>query len=165
MLAPPTFFAVAEYHRRPSAIWRGGRSANSFAADGTWRGRTARERQPEERTAMRKVPLSFSPEGLASARSRHAAGCVTDNINDDRWSGNDGRVIEGMRRYLRLHALSHVALRLRDDHSILFGHQKPARNVLPQRAADRNGDAAQRYRPLHGSQALRLRPSSPTCCG
>src|SRR6478752_2061078 len=57
-----------------------------------------------------------------------------------------------MRLYRRLHALRHVALRLRDDHSVVFGNQKPARNVLPDRAPDRNSNAAQRYRPLHGSE-------------
>jgi hypothetical protein len=61
-----------------------------------------------------------------------------------------GRVIDGMHFYLRLHALRHVPLRLSNYHSIIFGDKKPTRNVPPQRAPHRNGDTAQRYRPLHG---------------
>src|SRR5215813_2844132 len=57
-----------------------------------------------------------------------------------------------MRLHLRLHALRHVALRRRDDHSIVFSKEKPTRNVLPKRASDGNSDAVQRYRPLHGRE-------------
>jgi hypothetical protein len=52
-------------------------------------------------------------------------------------------VIDGMRLCHRLHALRHVALRLRNDHSVVFGNQKLARHVLPKRAPSRNGNAAQ----------------------
>src|SRR5437879_1135488 len=57
-----------------------------------------------------------------------------------------------MRLYLRLHAPRHVALRLRDDHSVVFSKQKPTRNALPKRPPNGNSDAAQRYRPLHGRE-------------
>jgi hypothetical protein len=65
-------------------------------------------------------------------------------------------VIDSVRLYRRLHALRHVSLGLRDDHSIVFGNQKPARNILPKWAPDRNGDAAQRYRPLNGCEHVLL---------
>jgi hypothetical protein len=80
------------------------------------------------------------------------ADCVLDDVNNSIWFGDAGRVIDGMRLDLRLHPLRHLALRLRHDHPIVFGNQKPARNVLPKRAPDRNGDAVQRNRPLHGSE-------------
>src|SRR5690349_9923282 len=55
-----------------------------------------------------------------------------------------------MRLCLCLHTLRHKALRLRNDHPVLFGDQKPAWHVLPKRAPGRHSDAVQRYRPLHG---------------
>ena len=82
----------------------------------------------------------------------YGADCVADNVKGSCRSGDAGCVIDGMRLYLRRHALRHVALRLRDDHSIVFSKQKPTRNVLPKRAPDGNSDAVQRYRPLHGRE-------------
>src|SRR6478672_6108001 len=105
---------------------------------------------------MRFFPRGSNPPVAAFKRlpsaARHGADCVAYNVDDSRWSGHDGRMIDSMRLYRRLHALRHVALRLRDDHSIVFGDQKPARNVLPKWVPDRNSDAAQRYRPLHRSE-------------
>src|SRR5262245_8456473 len=90
-------------------------------------------------------------KNLASAAG-YGADRVVDNVDDSCWSGDAGYVIDSVRPYLRLHALGHVALCLRDDHSIVFGNQKPTRNVLPKRAPDRNSDAVHRYRPLHGGE-------------
>jgi hypothetical protein len=61
-------------------------------------------------------------------------------------------VIDRMRLYLCLHALSHKALRRRDDHVILLSDQKPVRNVFPQRATGGHRDAVERNRPLHGRE-------------
>jgi hypothetical protein len=62
---------------------------------------------------------------------------VANNVHDDRWSSEAGRVVGGMGPYLRLHALRHVALRVGHDHSIVFGDRKPTRNVLQKRARDK----------------------------
>src|SRR6202040_3283722 len=48
----------------------------------------------------------------------YGADCIADNVHDSCWSADTGRVIDGMRLYLCLHPLCHVALRLRDNHSI-----------------------------------------------
>jgi len=52
----------------------------------------------------------------------YGADCVADNADDCSWGGDAGRVIDSERLYLCLHARCHIALRLRDDHSIGFGH-------------------------------------------
>src|SRR6476619_4924770 len=102
------------------------------------------------------VFLAVLTRQLQPVRARlvasYRAYCVADDVNNSRWSGDARNVIDSMRLYRRLHAIRHVALRLTDDHSIVFGNQKPARNVLPKWVPDRNSDAAQRYRPLHGSE-------------
>lgn len=109
-------------------------------------------------------PFRIERGALSSSRARpnytmrtgaavdYGADCVADNVNNSSWGGDAGRVIDTVCGYLRLHARRHVALRLRDDHSIVFGNQKPTRNVLPKRAPDRNSNAVQRYRPLHGGE-------------
>src|SRR5215471_2583440 len=76
----------------------------------------------------------------ASARS-HGADCGADDVDDRLWRGDAGRVIDSVCPYSRLHALRHVALRLSDDHAVIFGKQKPTRDILPKRAPDWNGDA------------------------
>src|SRR4029077_10801576 len=82
------------------------------------------------------------PKEVASAAG-YGADCVANNFDNSCWSGNARGVIDMMRPYRRLHPLRHVALRLRDDHSIVLGNQKPTLNVSPKRAPDRNSDAAQ----------------------
>src|SRR4249919_769936 len=52
--------------------------------------------------------------------SGYGADCVSDNVYDSHWSADARYMVDGMRRYLRLHALRHVALGLRDDHPIAF---------------------------------------------
>src|SRR6516225_4467422 len=78
--------------------------------------------------------------------------CISNNVDYSFWSGDDWRVIDGMRLYLRLHALCHEALRLGHDHSVVFANQKPARNIFPERAPDSDSDAVNRDRPLHGAE-------------
>src|SRR6266436_5805805 len=97
----------------------------------------------------------YDAQRLASVAG-HGADSVADNFDDGFWSRDAGRVIDRERLDVRLHARRHIALRLRDDHSIVFGHQKPTRNVLPKRASDGNGNATQRYRPLHGGKYRKI---------
>src|SRR5262245_13784256 len=65
--------------------------------------------------------------GLPSAAG-YGADCVTDYVSDSHWSGDAWRVINSMRPNGRPHPFRHVALGLGDDHSIVFGNQKPARD-------------------------------------
>src|SRR5215470_17167010 len=88
-----------------------------------------------------------------------------DDVNDSFWCGDAGRVIDGMCFCLRVHALRHVALRLSDDHPVVFGNQKPAWNVLPKRAPDGNSDAVLRDRPLHGGEQRLIRDGRMLCEG
>jgi hypothetical protein len=78
---------------------------------------------------------------LQHCGAKRGTDCVLDDINDGCWFGNASYVIDGMHFYLRIHPFRHVALRLRDYHSIIFGNKKPTRNGPPQRAPDRNRDA------------------------
>jgi hypothetical protein len=95
---------------------------------------------------------SFSPLRAARTTAGYGADCVADNVDDSSWSGDAGRVIDGMRLCFRLHPLCHVVLCVRHDHSVVFGKEKPARNVPPKWAPDWISDAVQRYRPLHGGE-------------
>jgi hypothetical protein len=78
------------------------------------------------RTANAPSENALSRSGVAlrnTLAAGYGADCVADNVYDSRWSGDAGDVIDSMSLYLRFHALRHVALRLRNDHSIVFGNQ------------------------------------------
>lgn len=47
--------------------------------------------------------------------------CFVNNVDDEPGRCNDWRVIDGMRPDLRVHALGHKALGLRDNHAIMLG--------------------------------------------
>jgi hypothetical protein len=105
----------------------------------------------KELSAKRAIIRRLRPARLASVAG-YGAHCIADAVDHNPRSGDAGRVIDGMGLRLRLHAFRHVTLRFGDDHSIVFGNKKPARNVPPKRAPDGNRDACKRYRPLHGSE-------------
>src|SRR5215831_15091963 len=107
--------------------------------------------RPQAIRERTRHPLTYSVQVLASVAG-YGADRVAYNADDCSWGGEAGRVIDSMRRYLRFHALRHVALGLRNDHSIVFGNQKPTHNVPPKRAPDRNSNAIKRYRSLHGGE-------------
>jgi hypothetical protein len=92
---------------------------------------------------------------LASV-ARYKAHCVADNVDHSSWSGDAGCVVDDMHLCLCLHASRHIALRLRNYHPIVFGDQKPSRNVLPKRTPARNSNAVDRYRPLHSRKHCAL---------
>src|SRR6185312_2218813 len=70
-----------------------------------------------------------------------------------------------MRLCFGLHARRHITLCLGVYHAIVFGDQKPTRNVLPERAPDRNSDTAQRYRPLYSGKHGSILDGSILCEG
>jgi hypothetical protein len=75
--------------------------------------------------------ITFRQASVAGYRAHR----VANNVHDDRWSGDAGRVVDGMGPYLRLHAPRYVALRVGHDHSIVFGNHEATRNVVPKRGA------------------------------
>src|SRR5258705_5416034 len=84
-----------------------------------------------------RQPLIYNAQGLASAAG-HGADCLADNVDNGCWSGDARRVIDSERPYLGLHALRHIKLRLRNDHSIFLGYHEPTRAVRPKSAPCRD---------------------------
>jgi len=81
--------------------------------------------------------------GLSDARFtnvKNFAHRLKNQINNNTWRRDTRCVVDRVRTHPRVHALSHEALGLGDDHVILLGQQIPARHALPKRTPYWNAD-------------------------
>src|SRR5215813_6221673 len=86
----------------------------------------------------------------AASLTRDRLDRLTDDVDDWPRSGDDRRVIDGMRLDVRLHALGNEALPGWDDHVIMLGDQVPAWHLLPQHRPRRwDCHAGESQRALH----------------
>src|SRR5471032_3557741 len=81
---------------------------------------------------------------------------LKNQINNQTWSRDTRCVVDRVRTHPRVHALSHEALGLGDEHVILLGQQIPARHILPKRTSYGNADTCRRNRALNSGQYRQL---------
>lgn len=79
--------------------------------------------------------------------------CLTrrfqDYVHHELWLRVHGAVVHIVRLNIRPHTIGHEMLRLRINHAILFGNQKPRRFRFPCWRRGRLLNALNRDRPLH----------------
>ena len=69
--------------------------------------------------------------GLSVAHFKNFTHGLQNQINNETGRCDDRCVVDRIHAHPRLHALSHEALGLGDDHVILLGQQIPALHILP----------------------------------
>src|SRR5580658_10206646 len=76
-------------------------------------------------------PLRLTSKRRRSVADRFRNGLAYD-LDDEAGRGDDRRVVDRMRPHPGVHTIRHKALRVRDDHAVLFRQQKPGRAVFPE---------------------------------